>query len=88
MSGFSGYARAQPLQGGVRIVTYQALDDRLGGGIQAKLLPARPRLWGNGASGPVLAQHFLHEGEAHAKDVGNGALRADLLLAGPQDLLT
>jgi hypothetical protein len=70
------------------MVTHQPLDDSLGGGVQAALLPARTSLGDDGASGTVLAQHFLHEGEAHAKDVGNGALRAELPLAGPQDFLT
>jgi hypothetical protein len=45
-------------------------------------------LWGNVASGTVLARHFLEEAETHAEHVGNGALRAEVPLAGTQDLLT
>jgi hypothetical protein len=45
-------------------------------------------LWGNVASGPVLAQHVLDEGETDAEHVGNGALRPESPLAGVEDLLT
>jgi hypothetical protein len=60
----------------------------LGGRAQAWLLAARMRLWGNIAGGTVLAQHFLHEGKTHPKDVGNAALRAEVPLPSTQDLLT
>jgi hypothetical protein len=46
------------------------------------------RLWSNMAGGPVLAQHFLHEGETHPEDVGNGALGTEVPLPSPQELLT
>jgi hypothetical protein len=45
-------------------------------------------LWGDVASGTVLAQHLFNEGETHAEHVGNAALRAEWPLAGTQDLLT
>jgi hypothetical protein len=45
-------------------------------------------LWGDVASGTVLAQHFLDEGKTHAEHVGNGALRTESPLAGVEDLLT
>jgi hypothetical protein len=46
------------------------------------------RLGGNIAGGAVLAQHFLHEGETHPEDVGNGASGAEVPLPSPQNLLT
>jgi hypothetical protein len=46
------------------------------------------RLWSKIAGGPVLAQHFLHEGETHPEDVSNGALGAEVPLPSPQELLT
>jgi hypothetical protein len=46
------------------------------------------RLGGEVASGTILAQHFLDEGQTYPEDVGNGALRAELPLAGSQDFLT
>jgi hypothetical protein len=67
---------------------HDPLDDRLGHRAQARLLAARMQLWGNMAGGPVLAQHFLHAGETHPEDVGNGALGAEVPLPSPQDLLT
>jgi hypothetical protein len=70
------------------MVPHQPLDDRLGSGAQARLLTPGVGLRGNVASGTALAQHFLDEGETDAEHVGNGALRAELPLAGPQDLLT
>jgi hypothetical protein len=45
-------------------------------------------LWGNVASGTVLAQHLLDDGETHAEHVGKGAWRAEVPPAGTQDLLT
>jgi hypothetical protein len=46
------------------------------------------RLGSNIAGGTVLAQHFLHEGETHPEDVGNGALGAEVPLPSLQELLT
>jgi hypothetical protein len=45
-------------------------------------------LGGEVASSAVLAHHFLDEGETHAEHVGNAALRAEVPLAGTQNLLT
>jgi hypothetical protein len=70
------------------MVTHEALHDSLSSGIQARLLTTRMGLWGDVASGPVLAQHFLDEGETDAEHVGNGALRTESPLAGVEDLLT
>ena len=70
------------------MVTHQPLDAGLAGHIQMGLLTARRRLWGNIAGGTVLAQPFLNKGATHAKHMGNSALRAEVRLAGPQDLLT
>jgi hypothetical protein len=70
------------------VVTHQPLDDGLAGRIQTGLLTARMRLWGNSAGSTVLAQHFLNKGTTHPKHMGNGALRTEALLTGPQDLLT
>jgi hypothetical protein len=46
------------------------------------------RLRRNIAGGTVLAQHFLHKGETHPKDVSNGALGAEVPRPSPQNLLT
>jgi hypothetical protein len=70
------------------MVIQQSRHDRLGSSAQARLLATRMGRWGDVASGTVLAQHVLDEGETHAKHVGNGALRAEVPLAGLQDLLT
>jgi hypothetical protein len=70
------------------MVPHQPLDDRLGRCAQARLLPPRVGLRGHVVSGTAWAQHCLDEGEIDAEHVGNGALRAELPLAGPQDLLT
>jgi hypothetical protein len=67
---------------------HEPLDDSLGGRAQARLLATRMRLGGNIAGGAVLAQHFLHEGETHPEDVGNGALGAEVPLPSPQNPLT
>jgi hypothetical protein len=70
------------------MVTHQPLDDSLGGDVQARFLPTRMRFWREVASGTILAQYLLDEGETHAEHVGNGALQAELPLAGTQNLLT
>jgi hypothetical protein len=70
------------------MITHQPLHDGLRGAVQARLLPARRRLWREGASGTRLAQDLLNEGEADTEHVGNGALRAEWPLTGPEDLLT
>ena len=70
------------------MVTHEPLHHSLGSGVQARLLTTRRGLWGDVASGPVLAQHFLDEGETYAEHVGNGALRTESSLAGVEDLLT
>lgn len=70
------------------MVTHEALHDSPSSGIQARLLTTRMGLWGNVASGPVLAQHFLDEGETDAEHVGNGALGTEAPLPRAQNLLT
>ena len=70
------------------MVIHQPLDEGLPGRIQTGLLTARMWLWGKIAGGPVLAQHFLNKGTTHPKHMGHSALRAEVLLTGPQDLLT
>jgi hypothetical protein len=45
-------------------------------------------LWGDVASGTVLAQHVLNEGKTHAKEVSNATWRAEMPLVGTQDFLT
>ena len=70
------------------MVIHQPLDDSLAGRIQTGLLTARRWLWGNIAGGPVLAQHFLNKGATHPKHRGHSALRAEVLLTSPPDLLT
>jgi hypothetical protein len=70
------------------MVTHEPLHDSLGRGVQARLLTTRMGLWGDVASGTVLAQHVLDEGKTHAEHVGNGALRTESPLAGVEDLLT
>lgn len=70
------------------MVTHQPLDDSLGGDVQARFLPARMRFWRDVASGTILAQYLRDEGETHAEHGGNGALQAELPLAGTQNPLT
>ena len=70
------------------MVSHEPPHDRLGSRVQARLLTTRMGLWGNVASGPVLAQHFLNEGKTHAKEVSNATLRAEMPLVGTQDFLT
>jgi hypothetical protein len=63
-------------------------DDGVGGRVQAGLLAARVGLRGNVPGGAVLAQYLLNKRETHAEHVGNGALGAESLLAGAENLLT
>ena len=87
-AGRGGDTGAQLLQGRIGMVAHQALDDSLSSRVQAGLLTTRVGLWGNVASGTVLAQHFLDKRETDAEHVGNGALRAESPLAGAENLLT
>jgi hypothetical protein len=84
----NGYAGAHLRQGRSRMGPHPPLDDRLGGYVQARLLPARIGRWRDVASGPIVAQPRLDEGATHAEPDGNGALRAAWPLTGTQDLLT
>jgi hypothetical protein len=67
---------------------HQPTDLRLGGGIQARPRPAAVGLRAQVTGGAVAAQELLDKGQAHAKDVGNGLLRAESALTGMEDLLS
>jgi hypothetical protein len=56
------------------MVIHQPPHDSLGSRVQVRLLTTRMGLWGDVASGTVLAQHFLDEGETHPEHVRNAAL--------------
>ena len=64
------------------------LHDRQGSGVQARLLTTRMGRWRQAARAPVLAQHFLAEGETAPEHVGKGAWRTQSPLAGVEELLT
>jgi hypothetical protein len=70
------------------MVTHQPLDDGLAGRSQTGLLTAGLWLWGHIAGGPVLAPYFLNKRETHPKQMSNRALRAEVRLTGPHELLT
>jgi hypothetical protein len=55
------------------MVIHQPPHDRLGRRVQARLLTTRMGRWGDVASGPVWAPHFLDDGETHPEHVGHAA---------------
>jgi hypothetical protein len=70
------------------MVIHEPPYDRLSGDVQARLRTTRMGLRGDIASSTVLAPHFLDKGETDAEHVGNAALRAEVPLAGKENLLT
>jgi hypothetical protein len=66
---------------------HQALDDSMGGRVQAGFLAACVGLRGHVPGGAVLAQHLLDKRETDAAHVGNDALGAESPLPGVENLL-